>query len=126
MVIVPAVGRSNPASRRISVLLPHPEGPIITVNLPRSSANEHSRTTVLANFAVPYDLLTLSTTISAAVALAAPCTRSTPGRAISGTEGTVISLLPQPRRDQLSDFAQQRAGREAGDADADHADDNLR
>ena len=44
-MIVPSVGGSNPASRRISVLLPQPEGPTMTVSFARSMVNEQSCTT---------------------------------------------------------------------------------
>jgi hypothetical protein len=53
MLIVPEFGRSKPASRRISVLFPHPEGPIMTVSLPLAIVNEQSRITVFANLALP-------------------------------------------------------------------------
>ena len=52
-VILPVVGCSKPASRRISVLLPQPEGPTITVSLPRSILNEQSCTTSLRNSTAP-------------------------------------------------------------------------
>ncbi len=35
------------------VLFPHPEGPIITVSLPRSIVNEQSRTTSLRSRVAP-------------------------------------------------------------------------
>jgi len=53
IVIEPLLGLSKPASRRISVLLPQPEGPIMTVSLPRSMVKEQSLTTVLAKPAAP-------------------------------------------------------------------------
>jgi hypothetical protein len=44
-LMLPLSGSSNPASRRISVLLPQPEGPIMTVSLLRSIVKEQSFTT---------------------------------------------------------------------------------
>src|SRR2546422_4244933 len=38
--ILPALGCSKPASRRMSVLLPQPEGPTMTVSFARSMVNE--------------------------------------------------------------------------------------
>src|SRR5712692_734664 len=132
MVIVPAVGRSNPASRRMSVLLPQPEGPIITVSLPRSIANEQSRITVLANLPAPYALLTLCASISATPsAVAARCAKVASetcgvGAIVIAVLQLVLSLLVQPRCHQLPELAQQRARYVTGNADADHADDDLR
>ena len=51
--MLPVSGFSKPASSRISVLLPQPDGPIITVSLLCSIVNEQSCTTVLANGPVP-------------------------------------------------------------------------
>src|SRR3954470_9176523 len=45
-VIVPALGYSSPASMRNVVVLPHPEGPSSTTNLPSSSTSEESCTAV--------------------------------------------------------------------------------
>ena len=49
----PSLGCSKPASSRISVLLPQPDGPTITVSLPRSILNEHSRTTSFRKWIAP-------------------------------------------------------------------------
>ena len=127
--MLPAVGLSNPASRRMMVLLPQPEGPIITVSLPDSTVNEQSRTTLFANVPEPYDLFTFFATI-----LPAAGEDSRPGAdaELLDTCGVIVivasmsSLVAQPRRRQLSSFAYQRAGNVAGNADADHADDDLR
>ena len=51
--IVPVVGFSKPASSLISVLLPQPDGPIITVSLLRSIRNEQSCTTTFSYKPVP-------------------------------------------------------------------------
>src|SRR5262249_40086109 len=133
MLIVPGVGGAKPASRRMSVLLPHPEGPIMTVSLPRSIVNEQSRTTVFANWAAPYDLLTSCTSISATASLAARWTgAAAEGGGTCGKGMTVIALirldlssLAQPGGHQLAELAQQCARNVAGNADADHADHNL-
>jgi len=51
--ILPALGCSKPASRRMSVLLPQPEGPTMTVSFARSMVNEQSCTTSLRNWVAP-------------------------------------------------------------------------
>jgi hypothetical protein len=50
---VPLVGCSKPASSRIRVLLPQPDGPIITVSFARSIVNEQSLTTSLLKCTAP-------------------------------------------------------------------------
>ena len=52
-VMLPLVGFSKPARSRISVLLPQPDGPIITVSLLRSILNEQLRTTSVRKVASP-------------------------------------------------------------------------
>jgi len=52
-VMVPPLGRSNPASSRISVLLPQPEGPMTIVSFPRSTVNEQSLITTLFDCSAP-------------------------------------------------------------------------
>src|SRR2546430_305267 len=44
--MVPAVGNSRPAIMRSVVVLPQPDGPSSTTNLPSSSTSEESRTAV--------------------------------------------------------------------------------
>jgi hypothetical protein len=60
-VMLPLSGFSKPAKRRMSVVLPQPEGPIITVSLLRSSVKEQSLTTSVRSCASPYPLQTCST-----------------------------------------------------------------
>src|SRR5216110_1020363 len=62
--ILPRVGCSKPEMRRVSVDLPQPDGPTITVSFPRSIVNEQSRTTSLRMWSAPYDLETPWTVIS--------------------------------------------------------------
>src|SRR5487761_2345973 len=113
-LMVPDDGCSKPASSRISVLLPQPEGPIITVSLPRSMVKLHPRTTPFWNPAAPGLLLTASTAISPA---------EMTGR---GVLALLIALSQtQPGRDVLAQGAQQVAGNETGNADRDHADHDL-
>ena len=52
-VTVPALGCSKPASRRMSVLLPQPDGPTMTVSFARSIVNEQSWTTSLRKWIAP-------------------------------------------------------------------------
>ena len=52
-MMLPLEGFSKPASRRINVLLPQPDGPIITVSLPRSMVKLQSRTTSVRSCASP-------------------------------------------------------------------------
>src|SRR5206468_283501 len=102
--------------RRASVDLPHPDGPTITVSLPRSMVNEQSRTTSLRIWSAPYDLLTPSTVIS-------------PGTIAGRVAATVLirgrSSRFQPRCRVAPEPAQELARRESRDADRDHADDDL-
>src|SRR5262249_43904737 len=123
MVIAPSVGRSKPASSRISVLLPQPDGPIITVSLPRGTVNEQSRTTVLANFPAPYTFVTWLASIWAKV----PATGCPIGAGGAGSRVSipVLLLLAQPWRHHFAELAQECARHVAGDADADHSDDDL-
>jgi hypothetical protein len=86
----------------------------MTVSLPRSMANEQSRTTVFANWAAPYDLLTSRTSISATVSVEARWTdAAAEGWGACGKGMTVIalirldvSLLAQPGGGQLAELAQ--------------------
>src|ERR1700730_8579298 len=113
--MAPDVGRSNPASSRMSVLFPHPEGPIITVSLPSSIVNEQSRITVFANLAVPYEFVTLSNSGSAlepvpvrSMAPPAPLKGPRMGASVTRALPLDISLVAQLGGHHLSHFGRPR------------------
>src|SRR5438034_1509386 len=144
--ILPRVGCSNPASRRVSVDLPQPDGPTITVSFARSIVNEQSCTTSLRMWSAPYDLLTPWTVISPAMiagrgaaVIGPPRLRPMwpmrplrcPRRGSNSRLGTALrrscahSSRLQPWRCVAAEPTQQLARREARDADRDHADNDL-
>src|SRR5437868_10985049 len=136
--ILPRVGCSKPASRRVSVDLPQPDGPTITVSFARSMVNVQSRTTSLRRWSAPYELLPPWTEISpgtmAGRGTAALMSAAGPRRGCSPSGGSaaakrlsagVVSSSLQPWRRVAAQPAQQLARRKAGNADRDHADDDL-
>src|SRR5260370_10482258 len=89
IVIVPLLGRSKPASKRMSVLLPQPDGPIITVSLPLSMVKLQFCTTCLVNSPAPYDLLTLV----AAMPVPVPVSGTEPSGEVGGTRCVICCIF---------------------------------
>src|SRR5215813_419169 len=94
--IAPAVGARSPASRRISVVLPHPEGPTTQRNSPLATSNEISESTGRS----PKATRTFSSE-SMAAGLSRIPTRLSPAAAGDRGAGEPVGCVEAPLREFL-------------------------